>query len=63
MVRNALCWSEAFTVAENIILGSEITKNGVLDIKQSRDKELSEKYGLAVDLLQIEDISVGMLKS
>ena len=53
---------EAFTVAENIILGSEITKNGVLDIKKAIQeiKELSEKYGLAVDpSAKIEDISVG----
>ena len=53
---------EAFTVAENIILGSEITKNGVLDIKKAIQeiKELSEKYGLAVDpSAKVEDISVG----
>lgn len=62
MVHQHFMLVEAFTVAENIILGSEITKNGVLDIKKAiKDiKELSEKYGLAVDpSAKIEDISVG----
>ena len=62
MVHQHFMLVEAFTVAENIILGSEITKNGVLDIKKSIQeiKELSEKYGLAVDpSAKVEDISVG----
>ena len=62
MVHQHFMLVEAFTVAENIILGSEITKNGVLDIKKATQeiKELSEKYGLAVDpSAKIEDISVG----
>lgn len=62
MVHQHFMLVEAFTVAENIILGSEITKNGVLDIKKAINeiKELSEKYGLAVDpSAKIEDISVG----
>ena len=62
MVHQHFMLVEAFTVAENIILGSEITKNGVLDIKKAikEIKELSEKYGLAVDpSAKIEDISVG----
>lgn len=62
MVHQHFMLVEAFTVAENIILGSEITKNGVLDIKKAIQeiKELSEKYGLAVDpSAKIEDISVG----
>ncbi|WP_061583413.1 ABC transporter ATP-binding protein [Streptococcus gordonii] len=62
MVHQHFMLVEAFTVAENIILGSEITKNGVLDIKKAIQeiKELSEKYGLAVDpSANIEDISVG----
>ncbi|WP_061596543.1 ABC transporter ATP-binding protein [Streptococcus gordonii] len=62
MVHQHFMLVEAFTVAENIILGSEITKNGVLDIKKAikEIKELSEKYGLSVDpSAKIEDISVG----
>ena len=62
MVHQHFMLVEAFTVAENIILGSEITKNGVLDIKKAIQeiKESSEKYGLAVDpSAKIEDISVG----
>ncbi|HGJ1240130.1 TPA: ABC transporter ATP-binding protein [Streptococcus pneumoniae] len=53
---------EAFTVAENIILGSELTKNGVLDIAGASKeiKALSERYGLAVDpSAKVVDISVG----
>ncbi len=53
-----------FTVVENILLGSEITKGaGFLDYKKSREKvqELVNKYGLNVDLdAKIENISVGM---
>ena len=62
MVHQHFMLVEAFTVAENIILGSEITKNGVIDIKKAIQeiKELSEKYGLAVDpSSKVEDISVG----
>ena len=54
---------ECFSVLDNIILGVEDTKNGLLQREKSRQKvmELSEKYGLQVnpDAL-IEDISVGM---
>ncbi len=52
-----------FTVTENIVLGAEPVKNGVLDIDTARKKvaALSEKYGLNVDVdAKIEDISVGM---
>ncbi|MBP2619813.1 ABC transporter ATP-binding protein [Streptococcus panodentis] len=62
MVHQHFMLVEAFTVAENIILGSEMTKNGVLDLKRAAQeiKELSEKYGLAVDpSAKVEDISVG----
>ena len=62
MVHQHFMLVEAFTVAENIILGSEVTKNGVLDIKKASQeiKELSEKYGLAVDpTAKVADISVG----
>lgn len=62
MVHQHFMLVEAFTVAENIILGSETTQNGVLDIRKAiKDiKELSEKYGLVVDpTAKVEDISVG----
>ena len=54
---------DVFTVLDNIILGAEDTKCGFLQRKNARKKvrELSDKYGLAVDLdAKIEDISVGM---
>lgn len=63
MVHQHFMLVEAFTVAENIILGSEVTKNGVLDIKEATKEieELSKRYGLAVDpAAKVEDISVGM---
>ena len=54
---------ECFTVLDNIILGVETTKNGLLQKAEARKKvmALSEKYGLAVDPdALIEDITVGM---
>ncbi|MBR3348461.1 MAG: ABC transporter ATP-binding protein [Solobacterium sp.] len=54
---------QCFTVLQNIILGVETTKNGVLQMDEARKKvmELSEKYGLYVDPdAVIEDITVGM---
>ena len=62
MVHQHFMLIEAFTVAENIILGSELTKNGVLDIARATREinELSERYGLAVDpSAKVADISVG----
>ena len=53
---------DAFTVAENIILGSETTKAGVIDLKKAiaEIKELSARYGLEVDpTAKVADISVG----
>ena len=54
---------ECFSVLDNIILGVEDTKGGILQRAKARQKvvDLSEKYGLQVnpDAL-IEDISVGM---
>ena len=54
---------ECFSVLDNIILGVEDTKNGILQRDKAREKvmALSEKYGLSVnpDAI-IEDISVGM---
>lgn len=63
MVHQHFMLVQNFTVTENIILGSEPTKNGKIDIHSAAReiKELSEKYGLAVDpYAKIEDISVGM---
>lgn len=62
MVHQHFMLVEAFTVSENIILGSELTKNGVLDIAGASKeiKALSECYGLAVDpSAKVADISVG----
>ena len=62
MVHQHFMLVEAFTVAENIILGSELTQNGVLDIARATREinELSERYGLAVDpSAKVADISVG----
>ena len=52
-----------FTVLENIILGVETTRNGVLKMQEARGKvmALSEQYGLMVDPdAYIADITVGM---
>lgn len=54
---------ECFTVLDNIILGVETTKHGILQKDEARKKvvALSEKYGLYVDPdAKIEDITVGM---
>lgn len=62
MVHQHFMLVEAFTVAENIILGNEVVKNGSLDLKKAAAdiKALSEKYGLAVDPdAKISDITVG----
>jgi simple sugar transport system ATP-binding protein len=52
-----------FSVTENIILGNEPTKTGKINLKDAEKqvKEISEKYGLAVNpSAKISDISVGM---
>ena len=54
---------DVFTVLDNIILGAETTKMGFLQRREARKKvqELSERYGLHVDLdAKVEDITVGM---
>ncbi len=54
---------ECFSVLDNIILGVEPVKGGMLDKGAAREKvlALSEKYGLQVDPdAIIEDITVGM---
>ncbi|WP_404427683.1 ABC transporter ATP-binding protein [Ureibacillus chungkukjangi] len=63
MVHQHFMLVENFTVTENIILGSEPTKMGSINIKDAakRVQALSEKYSLNVDPnAKIEDISVGM---
>jgi len=63
MVHQHFMLVEKFTVTENIILGSEPTKAGKIQIKESAQKieALSKQYGLSVDpYAKIEDISVGM---
>ena len=49
MVHQHFMLVEAFTVAENIILGSELTKMDVLDIAGASKeiKALSERYWLS----------------
>ena len=64
MVHQHFMLVQPFTVAQNIILGTEPTKGmGAIDTKKAIEdvKELSEKYGLYVDPnAKIEDITVGM---
>jgi len=64
MVHQHFMLVEAFTVAENIVLGSEPMKAGILldEKKAEKDiKEISEKYGLLVDVdAKVQDITVGM---
>ena len=63
MVHQHFMLVDAFTVTENIILGSEPNKLGVLDRKKARKeiKRVSEQYGLSVDPdAYVRDISVGM---
>lgn len=63
MVHQHFMLVEAFTVAENIILGNEtISTGGVLNLKKASEeiKALSERYGLAVDpSAKISDLTVG----
>ena len=50
------------TVAENVMLGSEVVKNGRLDMRAARKRvsELSQQYGLQVDpTAMVEDLPVG----
>jgi simple sugar transport system ATP-binding protein len=50
------------TVAENLVLGDEPRRSGLLDLAGARERtqELSERYGLRVDPdARVEDISVG----
>ena len=52
-----------FSVLENIILGVETTRRGVLQMRDAREKviALSKQYGLEIDVdKEIQDITVGM---
>jgi ABC-type uncharacterized transport system ATPase subunit len=63
MVHQHFMLVDIFTVTENIILGKETTKRGIIDLKTAEEevRKISEKYGLAVDpRAKIADISVGM---
>lgn len=63
MVHQHFMLVDTFTVTENIILGNEPKKGTSINLKEAEKqvKEISEKYGLAVDpSAKISDISVGM---
>ena len=63
MVHQHFMLVPVFTVTENIVLGSEITRGGFLNMRAARRKvkELSEEYGLEVDPdAVIEELPVGV---
>ena len=63
MVHQHFMLVPVFTVAENLVLGAEITKGPVLDLQAARRavRELSEHYGLEVDPdAVVEDLPVGV---
>jgi len=63
MVHQHFMLVDTLTVAENVVLGNEPVKGLNFDLKKARQevRELSEKYGLYVDVdAKIEDIPVGM---
>lgn len=63
MVHQHFMLVDAFTVTENIILGSEPNRGGVINLQQAQKEiqELSDRYQLDVDpTARISDISVGM---
>ena len=64
MVHQHFMLVDNFTVTQNIVLGSEVTRGaGVLDMKKAREnvQQIISQYGLEVDPdAKIEDISVGM---
>jgi simple sugar transport system ATP-binding protein len=63
MVHQHFMLVQVFTVAENVILGSEITRGPSLDIRSANQKIqlLSQEYGLEVDPEAIiEDLPVGI---
>ena len=63
MVHQHFMLVPVMTVTENIVLGEEPTRGALLDVREGsrRVKELSDRYGLAVDPnAVIEEVSVGM---
>ncbi len=63
MVHQHFMLVPVFTVAENVMLGNEENRGGVLDRGAAAEKvrELSERYGLAVDPeALVEDLPVGV---
>jgi simple sugar transport system ATP-binding protein len=63
MVHQHFMLVDAFTVTENIVLGSEPMTKGRIDYKKAGNeiREISKRYGLDVDPeAKISDISVGM---
>ncbi|MDR2255336.1 MAG: ABC transporter ATP-binding protein [Arthrobacter sp.] len=63
MVHQHFMLVPVFTVAENVALGAENTKGGILDLKETRRKirEISDRYGFDVDPdALVEDLPVGV---
>jgi len=63
MVHQHFMLVPVFTVAENMILGDEVTRGPSLDLRTARRqiRQLSEDYGLEVDPnAVVEDLSVGV---
>ncbi|WP_217586446.1 ABC transporter ATP-binding protein [Lentibacillus saliphilus] len=63
MVHQHFMLVDTFSVTQNIILGSEPTSKGHINLRKAEKEiqELSDRYGLAVDpRAKIRDISVGM---
>lgn len=63
MVHQHFMLVDPFTVTENIILGMEPKKNGLIDQKKAEKEvqDISDRYGLRVDpKKKVRDISVGM---
>lgn len=63
MVHQHFMLVPVFTVAENVALGSESVKGGTLDLETTRRKirEISDRYGFAVDPdAVVEDLPVGV---
>jgi simple sugar transport system ATP-binding protein len=63
MVHQHFMLVPVMTVTENMVLGEEPTRGGLLDVREGarRVEELSNRYGLAVDPgAVIEQVSVGM---
>ncbi|MDX1686397.1 MAG: ABC transporter ATP-binding protein [Candidatus Promineifilaceae bacterium] len=63
MVHQHFMLVPVFTVAENIVLGAEVTKGPSLDMRSARQeiRQLSQEFGLEVDpRAVIEDLPVGI---